>query len=63
MSKENISIKNTHIIWRIHDLQNGRRRFSFCYLIIRYISLRSCLFKVVNITFKLRSFKDAGEKV
>ena len=44
ISKENISIKNTYIIWHIHDLQNGRRRFSFCYLIIRYISLLSCLF-------------------
>ena len=38
------SINNRYIIWRIHDLQNGRRRFSFCYLIIRYISLLSCLF-------------------
>ena len=37
-------INNRYIIWRIHDLQNGRRRFSFCYLIIRYISLLSCLF-------------------
>ena len=38
------SINNRYIIGRIHDLQNGRRRFSFCYLIVRYISLLSCLF-------------------